>query len=238
MSTQEKKIVHLFISGSIGVGKSTTIEYIKRKLTGISGIYFMKEYIDYMQDGEEMLQKSLNKEIEMLDFQKYIVRSFTEQLSKAREKACYCTQVIVWERHPLEALEIFARMMSDDEKDVLRGLIHVMMSDFNIPDLKGDEITYLLSFDTRMVTPLHVSECLYNHLLNCIASDIPVHMWVYLHCDVGAIEQINRIINRGRECEIKEYANTNKLMKINIYYQSLYKRLVREMRIHFGELDN
>ena len=167
---EEKKMIHCFVAGSIAVGKTTTLEYLKKRFIGNDGIYFMKEYIDYMEDGQEMLTKSLNNEIELLDFQKYIVKAFTEQLCKMREKSHYGTQVVVWERHPLEALEIFARTLSDEQKDVLRAMIHMMMSEFNIPDLNGDEITYLLSFDTRMLTPMHISDCLYNHLLDCIAS--------------------------------------------------------------------
>ena len=235
---QEKKMIHCFLSGSIAVGKSTTMEYLKKKLAGTDGIYFMKEYIDYMPDGQEMLTKSLNNEIELLDFQKYILKSFTEQLLDMQRKSSYCTQVVIWERHPLEALEIFSRSMSDEDKDQLRVLIHLMMSEFNVPELSGDQITYLLSFDTRMVTPMHVADCLYNHLLNCIASDEPIHMWVYLHCDVSAITQMVRITERKRDCEIKEYSHNNKLVKINMYYQSLYKRMIHEMRVHFGELDN
>lgn len=235
---EEKKMIHCFVAGSIAVGKSTTLDYLKKKFIGNDGIYFMKEYIDYMEDGQEMLSKSLNGELDLLEFQKYIVKSFTEQLLDMRKKSFYGTQIVIWERHPMEALEIFARSLDDEQKDLLRVLIHKMMSDFNIPELNGDEITYILSFDTRMLTPMHISDCLYNHLLDCIASDIPIHMWVYLHCDVSAVEQLIRIQRRGRECEIKEYANNNKLVKINTYYSFLYRRMIHELRLHFGETDN
>lgn len=235
---EEKKIIHCFVAGSIAVGKTTTLDYLKKRFIGNDGIYFMKEYIDYREDGKEMLAKSLSGEISLIDFQKYIVKAFMDQLLEMRKKSCYGTQVVIWERHPLEALEIFARTLGDEDKDLLSVEIHLMMSEFGIPDLNGDEITYLLSFDTRMVTPMHIADCLYNHLLDCIASDVAIHMWVFLHCDVSAVEQLNRIQIRGRDCEIKEYLNNNKLIKINTYYYHLYKRMVHEMKVHFGELDN
>ena len=56
----EKKAVHIFVSGSIGVGKSTVLAYLKNRWVGINGLYFIKEYIDYDPDGKDYSYNRIN----------------------------------------------------------------------------------------------------------------------------------------------------------------------------------
>ena len=64
--SQERVVHHIFCSGSIGVGKTTTLEYLKKRLVGMDSIYFVKEYIDYDPEGKQQLEQLEKEENEEL----------------------------------------------------------------------------------------------------------------------------------------------------------------------------
>lgn len=222
--SQEKVVHHIFCSGSIGVGKTTTLDYLKKRLVGMNSFYFVKEYIDYDPDGKQMLERSLDGSLSLVDFQLYICDQFYFQLEKFYSDIHTDCAFCIWERHPMEALEIFARDLSGDDKIKVRDAIIKMLEHFNIPDMNGNEITEIVSFNTVTFTPMQVSDWIYNTMLD-LAASCSGHLWILLRCDLAGVEQYNRIRRRGRECEISEYCGNSKLMKLNTYYQILYKKL-------------
>lgn len=222
---QEKKVLHFFISGSIGVGKTTVIDYLKKKMLGNDTFYFVKEYIDFDPDGKQMLERSLDGSLSLKDFQLYICDQFYFQMQQFHENIHSDIAVCIWERHPLEALEIFARELNDNDKKCVLNAILKLLDYFHIPQLTGHEITEIYSFNTAAITPMFVSDWAYNTILDMMASDVNIHCWCLLRCDLAGVEQYARIRRRGRECEINEYAGNNKLMKINTYYKTLFQRL-------------
>lgn len=225
VNASDKKVLHFFLSGSIGVGKTTVIDYLKKKMLGNDTFYFVQEYIDFDPDGKQMLERSLDGSLSLKDFQLYIVDQFYFQMQKFHENIHSDIAVCIWERHPMEALEVFARELNNDDKAVVLKAICKMLDDFHIPHLNGCDITMINSFNTAAITPMFVSDWAYNTILDMMASDVHVHCWCLLRCDLAGVEQYARIRRRGRSCEINEYAGNNKLMQLNIYYKSLYQRL-------------
>ena len=221
----EKKVLHFFLSGSIGVGKTTVIDYLKKKMLGNDTFYFVQEYIDYDPEGKQMLERSLDGALSLKDFQLYIVDQFYFQLQKFYQSIHSDIAVCIWERHPMEALEIFARNLEEDDKAVVLKAICKMLDDFHIPHLNGYDITMLYSFNTAAITPMFVSDWAYNTILDMMATDAELHCWCLLRCDLFGVEQYARIRRRGRSCEINEYAGNDKLMKLNMYYKALFQRL-------------
>ena len=90
----------LDITGPIGVGKSTIIESIK---SHFENVIHIPEYINGDDNGVVMLNKFINKEITIFEFQKYILDYYKNfQINLKNNSIC------VYERVPDDSIFIFS----------------------------------------------------------------------------------------------------------------------------------
>lgn len=125
----------VFFSGAIGVGKSSIMMGFKIMLNKKS--YFtVKEYIDYQPKiGEALLKMNKEGNLSDYEFQNYILDCYEAQLTKIRNE-----EIVLFERHPMEALGVFVKgmraKMTDEEKNEIENRILFMLEKFQIPDLR------------------------------------------------------------------------------------------------------
>ena len=236
--SRERVVHHIFCSGSIGVGKTTTLEYLKKRLVGMDSIYFVKEYIDYDPEGKQMLERSLDGSITLVDFQLYICDQFYFQLEKFYSDIHTDCAFCIWERHPMEALEIFARDLSGDDKITVRNAIIKMLEQFNVPDMNGHEITDIVSFggynDLEIVTQSNATDCKAD--LN--SSE---YMIIHAHGDIVSYANIIELDKYGDTC-LFSYDSINlsgqsKYLGSNSNEDYSNLKLVLFMNCHSGETD-
>ena len=208
---------HLFVSGSIGVGKSTVVEQLKIKLNGCKNVYFVKEYIDFDPEGKQKLEDSLNDKLSLFEFQKYILDCFDKQLKNIVNEN---SSIIIWERHPIEAIDIFAKTLTLSQKRFLKDFIY---KELHVPKLNS--IRYVNSYDTYYFPPNIIADELYQLLLDSCFSNNHFNIWVLLKCS-RLDEQIERIILRNRSCEVdKILSNKDYLPDINALYENFFSNL-------------
>ncbi|BFU26186.1 hypothetical protein EHI2019_000519700 [Entamoeba histolytica] len=132
-----------FISGSIGVGKTTTIqaliEYFNKENVGI-----IEEYIDYSPRIGKMLISDVGNGIERnYTLQKFILQCYEEQLKNNKNK-----KVIIIERHPREAIEVFCEIdktMTEKEREEITNKIYLIEKEYQLEYNKYN--TYCISTD-------------------------------------------------------------------------------------------
>ena len=183
---------HIFITGSVGVGKSTAINEVMRlsKVLGIN-VFYVKEYIDYDVYGVVEYDNWSNGRMSLIDFQKYICNQFRAQL---KTPEYMLSSLVIWERHPREALMVFSQTgLSDSEREELDSLISELESDYEIPRLLKDNTCY--RFNMTMSSPLMIA----NHcisLFGMLSSNDIDCFFVYLYYPVkSTFRQLDNIIN-------------------------------------------
>ncbi|EMD44137.1 hypothetical protein KM1_203500 [Entamoeba histolytica HM-3:IMSS] len=215
---------HIFISGSLAVGKSTIMNLLNNYLQEREDVFFIREYIDFSNDGERQLEKLHTGIISNYQFQLFVIRCYEKQLNTIDFEEA---DVIVWERHPIEALEIFCRgknMLSDKERLDLMLKLESLCNRYKIPQLKENNINYI-SVDTSAFKPEQISfflisEIIYEMLLGQYENDV----FILLFCS-DTTEQLKRLIGRRRPIEVKKYKTVNDLLLINnIYFEFFLER--------------
>ena len=88
------------ITGPIGVGKSTIIESIK---SHFENVVHIPEYINGDENGIVMLNKFINKEITIFEFQKYILDYYKNYEMKLNRNS-----ICVYERVPDDSIFVFS----------------------------------------------------------------------------------------------------------------------------------
>lgn len=215
---------HIFISGSIAVGKTTVMKCLNEYLHEREDIKFIKEYIDYNADGEKYLEKLHNGEISNYQFQLYVIQCYDKQLNTIDYEE---SDVVIWERHPLEALDIFCKediTLTDKERLEIILRIETLCDKYKIPQLIENNINYISidtnSFRSEQISYFIISEIIYQMLLGEYENNV----LILLFCS-NIDEQFNRIIKRGRSIELKKYKISEDLLKINNnYFEFFLKR--------------
>ena len=90
----------LDITGPIGVGKSTIIESIK---SHFENVIHIPEYINGDKNGIVMLNKFINKEITIFEFQKYILDYYKDYKINLRNNS-----ICIYERIPDDSIFVFS----------------------------------------------------------------------------------------------------------------------------------
>ncbi len=213
-----KKII---ISGSVGVGKTTTINDIC-KLLNIYDINYkiIPEYIDGDINGRNMLDKCINKEISAFEFQKYIINYFDSYLSNLKVNK---DDVIIFERLPDESVLCFAyidkinKVITEEEYNILYNMCVKLDDKYNIPSyFKQLNNTYFELCKTE-INNIISSKVL--HLLNL--NDY-TNIIIGLYND--EYECLLRIKERNRSSEVNNYSLTT-IKQFNNIYNKIFSEI-------------
>ncbi|EKE38130.1 hypothetical protein ENUP19_0263G0008 [Entamoeba nuttalli] len=208
---------HIFLSGSVGVGKSTIMKQLVSWLSYKFRVYQMKEFIDIDTNGMSRLKEFQERIISKYTFHKYIIYWYKQQ---AKSSDFTSADIVLWERHPIEAHDIFCSGtddISEMEKEDLNNEIINFCKDYSIPLAhKGYcEVTML---DTANQTVDELVKTIYTNSLSKIRMDErQFNFTFFLYCsDIDV--QYKRITVRGRNSEIQFYKNRENLYCINKKY--------------------
>ncbi|GAB1219342.1 hypothetical protein ENUP19_0131G0004 [Entamoeba nuttalli] len=210
----------IIISGSIGVGKTTTIqaliEYFNKENVGI-----IEEYIDYSPRIGKMLISDVGNGIERnYTLQKFILQCYEEQLKNNKNK-----KVIIIERHPREAIEVFCEIdktMTEEEREEIRNKIYLIEKEYQLEYNKFN--TYCISTD--YTTPNDIARNIFTEWVKREnIENESFHVFLYANEE----NQKKRIIKRNRGV----------ISEMNFYYvnqiNTLYKHYLNE---HFTSKEN
>lgn len=196
----------IFISGSIGVGKTTIMDVIQYILPKHNGV-LIKEYIDYDPKGESMLNKHLNNEISPFEFQKYIVDCFFNQLEK------YQRQTIIVERHPLESLIFAIHTLTKKEYNDLKNYIINLCEIYEVPLMNQCTLVIMHDIDINDI----------ENFVRDVVNDVDD---IVISVSLNESKQIQNIRNRGRE------SDTKYLIEKDLKYLRSINEGYRKARIH------
>lgn len=198
----DNKKHYAFISGTIGAGKSTTIESIRNLMVNYD-VGIVKEYIDYDEHGEEKLNGFLTGQMSTFEFQAYIAACYHKQISTLPNK------YIIMERHPMESLIFASTKLSPVELQKLYELIYNMCDMLKIP--LPWQCTFKKYNTTEQSTVVRIFE------------DITVHSHLMCHLEISPEIQFERLLTRHRDSDIN-YLSEPKMKyldKINDIYQCM-----------------
>lgn len=216
LTIDDKDKIHLFISGSVGVGKSTLIEAFYEKYKDRVNIFRMKEYIDFDPNGYNKYCQWRNNKISLLDFQLYILDQFEEQTQLPEYQTA---KLIVWERHPQEAQLIFSSDLGKEDSEFLDEQINGFLDYHCIPKLDLSKRMWGYTIDTWNLTTKAAAHIIYEFVLNILVREKNDPNLILVFIPKDKIEaQFGRIVKRGREEEIKLYSNIRNLESLNSKY--------------------
>lgn len=195
--------------GCVGVGKTTIILKLLQRLIekyNYSCIV-IHEYIDVLPDAEQMLSDYLNNTISSYQFQNYILDYYDQQSKLIKDDI---VDFVLVERSPIEGIINFAkldllnnRLTNEEYKQLLTKAESL---DFY------PNITYDNSFtiDTAQFTiPYTIN------IIDDLITRFPFFSVIRLRADSSTIKE--RIIKRGRECEVKHYTDDYIKNMLNTY---------------------
>lgn len=203
------KRLNVFIDGSIGVGKTTTVELLSKLLEG-SRVYVIKEYIDLDPEiGAKKLEMNLKEELSDYDFQSYIIGCTERQLHSIEFETA---RIVIWERHPLKGLEVFGKSkLSPTDYIKLRMKLEGLLEHYGV-----ESDPWFTNFDTSSLSPLFVAEAILREIGEAFIQDA-AYIAIRLKCS-NIYEQQKRIMERGRDIEKFVYSDIDKLIKVNDKY--------------------
>ncbi|EDR30188.1 hypothetical protein EDI_345290 [Entamoeba dispar SAW760] len=219
---------HIFLSGSVGVGKSTILKELVSLLRNDFRIYQMKEYIDIDTNGISRLKEFQDGKLSKYSFHKYIISWYKQQ---AKNSEFTSAEIVLWERHPIEALEIFCsgtEGITEIEKEDLNTEIVEFCKEYAIPiahkgcckvkmlDTANESVNILVeTIYANSIAQIRVGEYLFSCTFFLYCSDIEL--------------QYKRIIGRGRDSEISFYMNRKNLSWINRKYFDYFAEIVNQV---------
>lgn len=208
---------HVFIGGSIGVGKSSILDQLYGMLE-TDCVIFISEYIDHDVCGEMMLGNHLKGKISMLFFQRYILENFRSQIETEKYRKA---SIVLWERHPMECYFFIEQSIKDQkcsqgDYDVFRREMMDFCLAHDIPDLERGSFK-AFACDTFAVDVPIVAEIIKHQMLDTFTYYWGENVYCFLYCSV-AQEQIKRIQKRGRKCEIERYTSAEQMLEFNKAY--------------------
>ena len=211
---------YIFFSGGIGVGKTTIMNGFKIMLNK-SSYFIVREYIDYHPIiGDLLLSALKRKEISDFAFQNYILDCYESQLIKIKNE-----QIILVERHPIEALEIFVARcnakMTDNEKTQLKDRIDFICEKFNLPYLSDCNFN---EYDTSLFSAKSIIDSLNVKINEAVSRNINTKIYgdiCYLTSTYEDVEK--RIRERGRPSE--KNISVDYVRMILKYYDDYFAKL-------------
>lgn len=210
----------IFFSGAVGVGKSTIMNGFKIMLNRTS-YKIIKEYIDYHPTIGDTLLK-MNKSGELCDneFQNYILDCYEAQLNTITIE-----DVVLMERHPMEALEIFIKRcganMMPSEVSKINDRIDNLMQKYNIPDIRD---CHMNRYNTSVFSIKSTIDDLNVRVNEHILTENSTKKYgdiCYLTATVG--DMIKRVEERGRNSE--KNVKPCDLASISQFYNDYFKKM-------------
>lgn len=203
------KRLNVFIDGSIGVGKTTTVTLLSKLLEN-SHFYVVKEYIDLDPIiGNKKLELNLKGELSDYDFQSYIISCTERQLHSIEFDTA---RIVIWERHPLKGLEVFGKpKLSPTDYIKLKMRLEGLLDHYGV-ELEP----WFSNFDTSSLSPLFVANAILNEIGEAFIEDA-AYVAIRLKCS-NIYEQQKRIMERGRDIERMFYSDIENLIKVNDKY--------------------
>ena len=181
------------LSGPVAAGKSTLLQALYNKLSETHRVYVIREYIDVLPDANDKLTDYLNGKISAYEFQNYIL-DYYERSSWLINEYDY----VLVERCPIEGLMFFAKLDVNKGRMSLDEYLTLIMRAKGMtfyPDPSTSKNRLVVHTDER--TPDDILDIVYGHI-----DSIDI---VQLKVKPETIKQ--RIIQRGRQCEIEAYSD-------------------------------
>lgn len=181
------------ITGPIGVGKSTIIESIK---SHFENVVHIPEYINGDKNGIVMLNRFINKEITIFEFQKYILDYYKEyKINLNKDSIC------VYERVPDDSIFVFSNYQyhngSIDELKMYDLYAYAQYINYTkrIINYRTNKI------NCSIVKNDNYDECI-KEIINIINDDIKNNIGSrIIILDIDFNTTLNRINKRSREGE-------------------------------------
>lgn len=234
MSSQLNKIQQckkIIITGGVAVGKSSICkaiyDYFDNK--NIKWIY-IPEYIDIKEDGLEMLNKYLKKEITVFEFQKYVIDYYDEYLGSLIVDG---DEVLIFERGIDDAITCFSNLdysnggLTTNEFCSLYELVKSYDKKYNIP-------SYFIN-DNKIFIPIKTENSKRDG--NIIGSIINNRNDDNIVIGLYNTDKIcyERMLIRNRPGE-KEAYSLETISKFNYTYSKLYQILMTNGELNFVSL--
>lgn len=203
----------IFISGTIGAGKSTTID----KLLDVydNKPVLIKEYIDYDPKGSDKLNDFLMGKIPPFDFQKYVIdcafKQFIDFINDVNKKS----NMVIWERHPLETLIFASQKLTLQELEQLYNYVFNLCQTLGVP--LPTECTFV---NIKKKNQLNNEPTTLERVCDKIFDLQKTSMNLLIHLNVEDKEQTKYLLKRGRESD-KNYLmekGMEYLRRINLSY--------------------
>lgn len=208
---------HYFVTGSIGVGKSTSLkEFMWRYGSSAIKTYFIQEYIDFDCMGAKMLQDWLDGDMSLLAFQLYIVGQFRKQLDTEEYRNA---KFVIWERHPMETLKVFASDLKRKEKMELQRVLEDLCDTYRIPKIDMYLPMRGVRLSTYHLAPQTIADIIYDLMKADLVKEESSGLFIYLYVPRSLVrEQQKRIQERGRPMEVRTYSDIDALIAVNDKY--------------------
>ena len=206
---------YIFITGGVGVGKSTLISHLKQCIPKDQRC-IIQEYIDFEPElGKRMLEQMLQENGNVYAFQLFILDCFERQLQHVGEK-----KYVIFERSPCDSIMIFSTeayhqgRISEEQFEQLKKAVDSLVEKYHIPTFEQ------CSF-TRVDTCQFNSNETFHHVKNIIDSqhEKKQHSCFLLYCS-DPHRQKENIENRGRP-EERNY-DINYMININQKYEDIF----------------
>lgn len=207
--------IYIIISGPVGVGKTSLMCCLSRMFTQSSSTV-IKEYIDYYPHlGQCLLEANTHQTIPAIEFQRFILMCFKDQLEKARQ-----FKYVLCERSPLESIGIFSEIeqekgrLTRSEFNRLKDEANKLQEQHHIDPVNE---AFVVNLDSGIFTPRALANQLFNIITQLHGSQTKT-IYVSLHCDEST--QIERIVQRGRSSE--HNYDVNYMRKVNERYEIFF----------------
>lgn len=227
-----KKIV---ITGGVGVGKTTTINHIKRLLDGVNIKYInVPEYIDGdKHNGKRMLEDYLNKRMSAFDFQYYILNYYDRYLNSLHIDE---NTIMLFERLPDDSITCFANR--ENKKGLLKDselyTLYTYASDIN--EFYGIPSYFTLRDDKNVNISIIKSDNSHNIAEQIINKCLSLEYNLFVVCLYNTPEEcLRRIHKRGIQSEINCY-DINTVKEFNIHYTNLYSLFMNNEFLRFCDI--
>ncbi|EDR26169.1 hypothetical protein, conserved [Entamoeba dispar SAW760] len=225
--TYTYKKQHIFISGSISVGKTMLCNLLFEYLDYYTPIAYIKEYIDYNNDGEFTLKHLHDSLISNFEFQNYVLDCYETQLNSSIYEDA---DIVIWDRHPIESLEVFCannNSLSNEQRQKLKLRIEQLSRRYQIPQLTNKDVS-VINIDTSRISTELIEEALVNTFIHPLLLGLSDgSIYVFLFCS-DTNTQFKRLTKRNRTPEIELYKSKEDLNDLNNQYALFYTNLVRK----------
>jgi deoxyadenosine/deoxycytidine kinase len=222
-----KLLKKIIITGSVAVGKSSIVNYVKQELESKNyNVILVPEYIDYLSDGVTMLNKYFKSIITPYEFQLYILNYYETYLNNLANQTNEISKnsIILFERCIDDGITCFSNLdnkkgkLSNTElNDLLERALKINQK-YNLP-------TYFKNTNQTFI-PIKTEDIELDSLL--ISSVIQLRS-KYPNIIIGLYNSpeicYERLQERNREGESKFY-DYEYIKTLSKHYKRLYKSLM------------